>query len=126
MTKQQGRTDEAPPPAGPYSQSVRVAQIVAAAGQTGGDPKTGELVGNSVADQTRQALANVDAVLRASGASLDDVIRVGVFLTDTEDFAPMNEVYREMFTEPFPARTTVFVGLPPGAKVEIDALAVTQ
>jgi 2-iminobutanoate/2-iminopropanoate deaminase len=126
MSRTQGRTAEAPAPAGPYSQSVRIGSIVAAAGQGGADPATGELVGPGVAEQTRQALANVAAVLAACGASLDDVIRVGVFLTDTEDFAALNDVYRSVFSEPFPARTTVYVGLPAGMKVEIDALALVN
>jgi 2-iminobutanoate/2-iminopropanoate deaminase len=123
MTRQQGQTEQAPRPAGPYSQSVRIGQVVAAAGQIGADP-AGEVVGPSVGDQTRQALRNVEAALGASGASLDNVIRVGVFLTNVEDFAAMNEVYGEFFSDPYPARTTVFVTLAPGAKVEIDALAV--
>jgi reactive intermediate/imine deaminase len=105
---------------------VRIGSIVAAAGQGGADPATGELVGPGVAEQARQALANIAAVLAACGASLDDVIRVGVFLTDTEDFAALNDVYRSVFSEPYPARTTVYVGLPDGMKVEIDAIAVVD
>jgi 2-iminobutanoate/2-iminopropanoate deaminase len=126
MSRTEGRTAEAPAPAGPYSQSVRIGSIVAAAGQGGADPTTGELVGPGVSEQSRQALANVAAVLAASGASLDDVIRVGVFLTDTDDFAAMNDVYRSVFSEPYPARTTVYVGLPDGMKVEVDAIAVVD
>ena len=124
--RREGRTDEAPAPAGPYSQSVRVGRIVAAAGQGGSDPTTGRLIGDDVRLQTRQALANVRAALAASGASMDDVIRVGVFLVDVDDFAAMNEVYAEAFSVPPPARTTVYVGLPGGMKVEIDAIAVTE
>jgi 2-iminobutanoate/2-iminopropanoate deaminase len=126
MSRAQGRTAEAPAPAGPYSQSVRIGSIVAAAGQGGADPATGELVGPGVAEQARQALANIAAVLAACGASLDDVIRVGVFLTDTQDFAALNDVYRSVFSEPHPARTTVYVGLPDGMKVEVDAIAVVD
>ena len=126
MSRAQGRTAEAPDPAGPYSQSVRIGSIVAAAGQGGADPATGELVGPGVAEQARQALANIAAVLAACGASLDDVIRVGVFLTDTQDFAALNDVYRSVFSEPHPARTTVYVGLPDGMKVEVDAIAVVD
>jgi len=122
--RREGRTAKAPSPAGPYSQSARVGHIVAAAGQGGFDPGTGELVADDVAAQTRRALANVQAALDANGASMDDVIRVGVFLTDVEDFSAMNEVYQQAFSEPFPARTTVYVGLPGDMKVEIDALAV--
>lgn len=69
-------------------------------------------------------MENLGAVLAASGASLDDVVRIGVFLTDTENFAAMNEVYEALVSKPYPARTTVHVGLPEGLKVEIDAIAV--
>ena len=124
MSRAVGRTNEAPAPVGPYSQSMRIGLIVAAAGQGGSHPVTGELVGPGVAEQTRQALANVAAVLAASGASLDDVIKVGVFLTDPDDFAALNDVYRSVFSEPYPARTTVYVGLPDGMRVEVDAIAV--
>lgn len=111
-------------PASPYAQSVRIAGIVAAAGQVGFIPDTRDLVSDDIADQTRQVLSNLSAVLEASGASMEDVIKVGVFLSDRNDFAAMNDIYKEAFTAPYPARTTVFVGLPPGIKVEIDAFAV--
>lgn len=124
MSRIGGRTHDAPQPAGPYSQSARIGGVVAAAGQGGFDPVTAELVGDGVAEQTRRALKNVAAVLAANGATLEDVIRTGVFLTDTDDFEAMNEVYRTMFSEPYPARTTVYVGLPAGMKIEIDAIAV--
>jgi 2-iminobutanoate/2-iminopropanoate deaminase len=124
MPRQPGHTDQAPPPAGAYSQSVRVGAVVWASGQGGFDPATGDLVGDDVASQTRQTLANVKAVLEASGATLDDVIRVGVFITTPDDFAAMNEVYAEFWGDPPPARTTVSVGLPGNMKVEIDAMAV--
>jgi 2-iminobutanoate/2-iminopropanoate deaminase len=119
----EGRTNEAPAPVGPYSQSARIGSLVAAAGQ-GGFDRNGELVAGGVAEQTSQTLANVEAVLRANGASLRNAIRIGVFLTEVEDFAEMNRVYGETLAEPFPARTTVYVGLPDGMRVEIDALAV--
>jgi reactive intermediate/imine deaminase len=118
-----GRTDQAPHPVGAYSQSARVGAIVHAAGQSGHDPVTGDL-SDDVAAQTRQCLRNVEQVLLAGGATLDDVVRVGVFLARNEDFEAMDAAYREMFAEPFPARTTVMVGLPLGLRVEIDALAV--
>lgn len=119
-----GRSERLPRPGGAYSQSIRSGGIVHTAGQGGFDPGTGQLVGEDAAAQTQQALANVQAALEASGASLDDVVRVGVFLADLADFAAMNETYRAFFAEPLPARTTVAVGLPAGMKVEIDALAV--
>jgi reactive intermediate/imine deaminase len=88
------------------------------------DPATGELAGTTVAEQTRQVMANVEAVLAAAGATLDDVVMFRVFLTDTGHFTELNETYAELVPQPFPARTTVYVGLPPGMLVEIDALAV--
>ncbi len=124
MPRIPGVTDAAPAPVGPYSQSVRIGRIVHAAGQGADDPATGRLAGTDIETQTRQCLRNLEAVLRAGGATLDDVIRCGVFLTHQDDFAGMNAVYGEFFGEPFPARTTVYVGLPGDLRVEIDALAV--
>jgi 2-iminobutanoate/2-iminopropanoate deaminase len=126
MAKNAVSTPTAPAPVGPYSQAVRIGDIVATAGQVGIDPATGEPAGGDVVAQTRQTIQNLDAVLRAAGASLHDIIRVGVFLTDVTDFDAMNDVYRELIPEPHPARTTVYVGLPAGLKVEIDALAVAD
>jgi 2-iminobutanoate/2-iminopropanoate deaminase len=124
MARQAGVTSRAPQPIGPYSQSARIGSVVHAAGQGADDPATGELAGPDIETQTRQCLRNVEAVLAASGASLDDVLRVGVFLVDPSDFAGMNSVYRSVFADPPPARTTVYVGLPGELRVEIDALAV--
>jgi 2-iminobutanoate/2-iminopropanoate deaminase len=124
MPRRAGSTDRAPRPAGPYSQSVRIGNVVHAAGQGADDPATGRLAGDDIETQTRQCLRNLEAVLQAGGATLDDVIRCGVFLVDQADFEGMNAVYREVFGDPFPARTTVYVGLPGELRVEIDALAV--
>lgn len=122
MTRIPAKSDQAPAPAGPYSPSVRIGGLVAASGQVGTDAN-GVLL-DGVRAQTRQALMNVVANLAASGASADDVISVHVFLTDPSQFTAMNEAYATVFAEPYPARTTVFVGLPEGMLVEIDALAV--
>jgi 2-iminobutanoate/2-iminopropanoate deaminase len=119
-------TDAAPAPAASYSQAVRSGTMLAVAGQVGIDPATGQIVSDDVAEQTRQTLRNVTAVLEAAGASMADVIQLRVFLTDRAHFAAMNEVYAEFVTDPFPARTTVFVGLGAGFLVEIDALAVIE
>lgn len=108
----------------PLSLGVRKGAILQVAGQVPLDWSTGEVVGATVAEQTAQSMRNVVAVLAAGGASLDDVVMVRVHLTDTAHFAEMNAAYREFLTEPFPARTTVYVGLPAGVLVEIDALAV--
>lgn len=117
-------TADAPPPAGPYSQSTRIGGIVAAAGQVGRLPDGTMLSG--VAAQTRQAIANLFAVLAASGARQGDVLSVRVFLADMADFDVMNTVYAAGFMEPYPARTTVQTGLRPSVLVEIDALAVVR
>jgi 2-iminobutanoate/2-iminopropanoate deaminase len=110
----------------PLSPGIRKGNIVQVAGTVGTDPATGELVGTTVAAQTRQVLRNIAAVLAAAGATLDDVVMMRVYLTDTAHFAELNETYAELVPEPFPARTTVYVGLPPGMLVEIDALAVIE
>lgn len=122
--RQAGVTPDAPSPIGPYSQSARIGRLVHAAGQGADDPKTGRLAGADIEVQTRQCLRNLEAVLAASGATLDDVLRVGVFLTHRSDFEGMNAVYSSVFRDPPPARTTVYVGLPGELRVEIDALAV--
>jgi 2-iminobutanoate/2-iminopropanoate deaminase len=115
-------TVDAPAPAGPYSQSVRKGNIVAAAGQVGRLPDGTWAEG--VGEQTRQAIRNLLAVLDASGAVEADIISVRVFLTDPQHFDEMNRVYAEMLSEPYPARTTVYVRLREHMLVELDALAV--
>jgi 2-iminobutanoate/2-iminopropanoate deaminase len=114
------------PPPVPLSPGIRKGNILQVAGQIAADPATGSLVGDTVADQTRQVMRNVLAVLEAGGATIDDVVMVRIYLTDTAHFAEMNGAYKEFLTEPFPARTTVYVGLPAGLLVEIDALAVLE
>jgi len=126
MTRQEGRTDEAPVPIGPYSQSVRIGDLIAVAGQVGFDPATGAVVSDDVAGQTAQTFRNIAAILETQGASLDDVLRVEVYLTTVDDFAAMNSVYAAQFSQPYPARTTVYVGLPLTVKVEITVLAVAR
>ena len=117
-------TPSAPASAGPYSSAVRAGEWLALAGQVGIDPGTGALVGGGVADQTRQALANVAAVLGDCGATLSDVAKTTVFLLDMGDFPFMNEVYAEAFAGHRPARSTVGVSaLPLGALVEVEVWA---
>jgi reactive intermediate/imine deaminase len=125
-TRQEGRTEAAPAPVGPYSQSVRVGNMISVAGQVGFDPATGIVVSDDVAEQTAQTFRNIATILATQGASLDDVIRVDVYLTDVNHFDAMNSVYAQEFTKPYPARTTVYVGLPPTVLVEITVLAVKQ
>ncbi|HEV7651452.1 MAG TPA: Rid family hydrolase [Actinophytocola sp.] len=114
------------PPAVPLSPGIRKGNILQVAGQVGVDPATGELAGATVAEQTRQVLRNVEAVLAAGGAGFDDVVMLRVYLTDTAHFAELNETYAAVVPQPYPARTTVYVGLPAGLLVEIDALAVVE
>ncbi|MGQ9493825.1 MAG: RidA family protein [Anaerolineae bacterium] len=124
MSKEVIVTDKAPAAIGPYSQGVRVGNLVFTAGQVGLIPGTKEFAGSDIASQTRQALQNVQAVLEASGSCLAHVVKTTVFLADMKEFSQMNEVYAQFFRSNPPARTTVQVAaLPMGAKVEIEAVA---
>ncbi|MEP7090464.1 MAG: RidA family protein [Nocardioidaceae bacterium] len=115
---------EAPLAVGPYSHAVQAGHVIYLSGQTPLDPATGELVSGDVTTQTKQVFANLSAVLVAAGLTFDHVVKANVFLTDLSDFAAMNEEYAQVFSEPFPARTTVAVaGLPLGASVEIELIA---
>jgi 2-iminobutanoate/2-iminopropanoate deaminase len=108
---------------GPYSQAID-AGAVYCAGQIGLDPSTGNLE-DGIVTQTRRALQNLEAVLKASGLSMKNVAKTNVFMVDLAEFSQMNEEYSRHFSIPFPARTTVQVpALPKGARVEIDAVAV--
>ena len=118
------QTSAAPAAIGPYSQAIRSGELVVTAGQVGIDPSSGELV-DGVAEQAERALRNLTAVLDAAGTSVERVIKTTVFLADMADFATVNEVYARHFSSPFPARSTVAVaGLPKGALVEIEAIAL--
>jgi 2-iminobutanoate/2-iminopropanoate deaminase len=108
----------------PLTHGIRKGNILQVAGQIAVEPSTNERVGDNVTDQTRQVMRNVQAVLEAGGATLEDVVMCRIYLTDVTHFGEMNDAYREFFEESFPARTTVYVGLPEGLLVEIDALAV--
>jgi 2-iminobutanoate/2-iminopropanoate deaminase len=117
-------TTGAPKAIGPYSQAVGAGDLLFCSGQIALDPASGELRGATVADQTRQALKNLAAVLQAGGSGLDLVVRTTVFLKDMADFAAMNEVYAQAFGLHRPSRSTVAAAaLPRGALVEIDAIA---
>jgi len=124
MTVEIVRTPHAPPAAGPYSPAVRAGDWIVLAGQVPIDPSTGRLVDGDAAAQAGQALANVAAVLRDCGASLADVAKATVFVTDLGRLAAVNEVYAEAFGEHAPARSTVQVAaLPLGAMIEIEVWA---
>jgi len=121
-------SDKAPKAIGPYSQAIEVrgGRMVFLSGQTPIDPATGELVAGDVRAQTERAMENLREVLAAGGLDFSHVVRCGVFLVDMGDFAAMNEAYGRYFQGTPPARTTVEVrGLPKGARVEIDCIAVT-
>ncbi len=125
MNKQRIHTNDAPAAVGPYSQAIRVGNMLFTAGQVALDPVAGELVGSDVATQTEQVLRNLRAVLAAAGADFAQVIKTTVFLQSMSDFAAMNAVYARHFPEPFPARSTVEVGaLPKGGLVEIECVAM--
>lgn len=120
-------TDKAPKALGPYSQAIVTDDLVFCAGQIALDPKTGEIVSGDIKEQTRRVLDNLAAVLEASGSALDRVTKTTVFLTDLAEFAAMNEAYGERFGAHRPARSTVPVsGLPRGARVEIECIAVKR
>ncbi len=121
MTRQVSTSPDVPPPAGPYSQLVRAGDLVFLSGQ--GPARPDGSMPEGAAEQTRQCLTNLLTVLATVGATEADVIRVGVFLTEQADFPAMNQVYGEVFGEPYPARTTVYVGLPAKMRVEIDVVA---
>ena len=111
------------PPPGPFSAAGEGTPTFYLSGQVGEDPQTGKLVAGDAADQARQSLTNVMAVLAAVGKSEADVLRVGLYLTDMADFAAVNAVYREFFAEPYPARTAIGVAaLPMGALFEADVV----
>jgi 2-iminobutanoate/2-iminopropanoate deaminase len=117
-------TSGAPRAIGPYSQALRAGGFLFTAGQVGFDPATGELVDGGIAEQTRQVLQNIRAILEAGNSNLAQVVKTTVFLVDMADFAAMNEVYAEVFGSHRPARSTVAVAaLPRGARVEIEAVA---
>lgn len=122
------QTDSAPAAIGPYSQAMKLNDLVFTAGQIPLDPGSMELVGgDDVAAQTGQVMENLRAILEASGAGLETVLKTTVFLVDMGDFAAMNEVYGRFFQDHRPARSTVEVSrLPKDARVEIDAIATLR
>jgi 2-iminobutanoate/2-iminopropanoate deaminase len=122
MTKRALQPEGLATPKAPYSPVVVSGDHVYTAGQVAFD-ESGTVVSGGIDPQTRRALDNVRACLEAAGCSLDDVVKVNAFLADLADFEGYNEPYREYFTAPYPARTTVQAGLPPGLLVEIEAVA---
>ncbi len=117
-------TAKAPAAIGPYSQAIQVGNLVYASGQLPIDPATGNFPEGGIKEQTRQSLKNIQAILQGGGLSMTSVVKTTVFMADMNDFADMNAVYAEFFSEPYPARSAVAVKtLPKGALVEIEVIA---
>ncbi len=126
MAKTEINSTEAPAAIGPYSQAIRFCSLIFSSGQLPVDPATGNIV-EGIEAQTRQACENLQAVLKASGATLEDVLKTTVFIKDMNDFAKINEVYGEYFSKPYPARSCVEVArLPKDVLVEIEAIATQK
>jgi len=125
MSKQIIATDKAPAALGPYSQAVRMGDLIFSAGQLGLVPATRKFAGPDIEAQTRQALENVKAIVEAAGSCLKHVVKTTVFLQDIQEWPLMNAIYAEYFPEEAPARAAVQVAaLPMGARVEIEVVAV--
>ena len=118
-------SDRVPAAIGPYSQATRAGNLVFFSGQIPLDPATGELVAGDITAHARRAFDNLKAVCDAAGGTMDDIARVGLYLTDLSQFAAVNAVMGEYFTQPYPARSTIEVpALPKGAAFEVDAVMV--
>lgn len=125
MAREIVSTDSAPTAIGPYSQAIRANGFLFLSGQIALDPRTGQLVGTDIKQQTRQTLENVRAVLEAAGSSLAQVVRCTVFLAEMNDFGPMNEEYGSFFRDQPPARSTVQAArLPRNALIEVEVVAL--
>lgn len=123
MPRQTIHSDSAPKAIGPYSQAVRCGNTLYFSGQTPIDPATGALVAGDITAQARRVFDNLKAVCVAAGGRLDQVVRVGIYLTDLANFAAVNAVMKEYFAEPYPARSTIGVAaLPKDAQVEVDMI----
>jgi 2-iminobutanoate/2-iminopropanoate deaminase len=120
-------TNDAPAAVGPYSQAVRAGSLVFCAGQIPLDPKSGQIISQDIADQTRRVLDNITAVLKAEGLTFEHIVKTTIFLIDLSDFQTVNEIYGSYFKQQPPARSTVQVSaLPKGARVEIEAIAMAE
>ena len=118
-------TSNAPAAIGPYSQGIAAGNTAYISGQLPIDPATGAFAGEDIVSQTRQALTNLKAILQANGMTMADVVKTTVLMADIGEFAAMNEVYAEFFSQPYPARAAYQVAaLPKAAKIEIEAIAV--
>ena len=124
MSKKAINTEKAPKAIGPYSQAIQVGNFVYTSGQLPIDPTTGAFPEGGIKEQTRQSLCNILAILEEAGLTMSNVVKTTVFLADMNDFADMNTIYAEFFTQPYPARSAVAVKtLPKNALVEIEVVA---
>lgn len=127
MSRQPIHSDHAPAAIGPYSQAVRSGDTVYLSGQTPLDPATGLLVEGDIQAQARRAFDNLKAVCEAAGGSFDDVVRLGLYLVDLDQFTAVNAVMADYFSQPYPARSTIGVAsLPRAAQFEVDAVMVLE
>ena len=120
------KTDKAPPAIGPYSQAIKFhgGTLVFCSGQIPIDPRTGEIVGKTSAEQCKQVMDNIAGLLKASGSDMSKIIKTTIFMTDLRDFGMVNEMYSTYFTSDTPARSTVEVSrLPKEVKIEIEVVA---
>ncbi|MDD3161768.1 MAG: Rid family detoxifying hydrolase [Bacteroidales bacterium] len=127
MRKEAINTTGAPEAIGPYSQAIKVGDLLFISGQLGIDPSTGKMAGRSVKKQVEQAFSNIAAILFEAGGSMNSVVKTTVYLTNMDKFAEMNEIYEKKFRTPFPARSSIAVrGLPKGGVVEVEVIAVIK
>ncbi len=127
MSKEIISTKNAPQAIGPYSQAVKTGNLMFISGQIPMNPKTGDLVTSSIEDQANQVLNNIKSICESAGYGFEDIVKITIFLTDLSNFGTVNDVMKEHFEEPYPARATVEVsGLPLGVNVEIEAIVSTN
>ena len=123
ITKETIHTENAPAAIGPYSQAVKHNGVLYVSGQIPLDPKTMEFAGSDIASQAQQSFKNLKAIVEAAGSNLHNTLKLNIFLSDLEDFGTVNEIMKEYFVEPFPARATLQVArLPKDALIEMDAI----
>ena len=127
MKKRIIETDKAPLAIGPYSQAIRIGDLLYTSGQIALDPHSGKFISGEIEQETERTIQNIVAILEAGGLNLDNIIKITIYLSDLSHFTRMNKVYEKYFSEKKPARTCVQVAaLPKGAKIEIDAIATNS
>ena len=127
MKKEIISTENAPQAIGPYSQAVKAGNLMFISGQIPMNPETGDLVTGTIEDEANQVLKNIKSICEAAGYGFEDIVKITIFLTDLTNFSKVNEVMKDHFLEPYPARATVEIsGLPLGVNVEIEAIVATD